>query len=159
MNSSTSVGVADSGQHESFIEEMKRYLAFSDSDADLLKRLGPRMNRYLPDMAERFYSQIPHHPAASRVITGGQEQINRLKRTLQVWGEGLFNGVYDENYAEDRYRIGFRHVRIGLDQKYVISAMGVVRSFLLDRVSDEFPDREERQAYSQARRQSCSIST
>lgn len=112
--------------------------------------LGPRMEKYLPEMAENFYAQIPHHPGASRVFTGGETQVRRLKSTLQVWGRGLFNGVYDERYAEDRFRIGFRHVRISLDQKYVISAMGVVRSFLMEKLFDEFPAREKRLVYSQA---------
>jgi signal transduction histidine kinase len=135
---------------ESFVEEMKRYLHLLDNDAALLKQLGPRMENYLPGMAEKFYAQIPHHPEASRVFTGGEAQVQRLKSTLQVWGRGLFTGVYDERYAEDRYRIGFRHVGIGLDQKYVISAMGVVRSFLMEKLFDEFPDRERRLVYSQA---------
>lgn len=135
---------------ESFVEEMKRYLHLLPEDAALLLELGPRMEKCLPEMAERFYAQIPHHPGANRVFTGGETQVQRLKSTLQVWGRGLFNGVYDEQYAEDRYRIGFRHVRISLDQKYVISAMGVVRSFLMEKLFDEFPAREERLAYSQA---------
>ena len=109
--------IPSSPKEESFIEEMKRYLHFQENDAKLLMNLGPLMERYLPEMAERFYAQIPHHPGASRVFTGGEEQVNRLKRTLQVWGRGLFNGKYDEPYAADRYLIGFRHVRIGLDQK------------------------------------------
>jgi signal transduction histidine kinase len=135
---------------ESFVEEMKRYLHLLPNDALFLRELGPRMEQYLPDMAEEFYAQIPHHPGASRVFTGGEAQVQRLKSTLQAWGRGLFNGIYDEHYAEDRYLIGFRHVRIGLDQKYVISAMGVVRSFLMEKLFDEFPAREKRLAYSQA---------
>jgi len=135
---------------ESFVVEMKRYLHLLPEDAEFLMELGPRMEKYLPDMAEKFYAQIPHHPGASRVFTGGETQVQRLKSTLQVWGRGLFNGIYDEHYAEDRYRIGFRHVRISLDQKYVISAMGVVRSFLMEKLFDEFPAREKRLAYSQA---------
>jgi len=137
-------------QSESFVEEMKRYLHLVPEDESCLVELGPRMEKYLPEMAEKFYAQIPHHPGASRVFTGGETQVQRLKSTLQVWGRGLFNGVYDEHYAEDRYRIGFRHVRISLDQKYVISAMGVVRSFLMEKLFDEFPAREKRLAYSQA---------
>lgn len=145
-----SAPIPDPFLKESFIEEMKRYLHFRQDEAELLKKLGPRMERHLPEMAERFYAQIPHHPGASRVFTGGEAQVNRLKMTLQAWGRGLFNGRYDESYAEERYQIGFRHVRIGLDQKYVISAMGVVRSFLLDRLLEEIPSRDERLAYSQA---------
>jgi signal transduction histidine kinase len=135
---------------ESFVDEMKRYLHLLPADAKILRELGPLMEKYLPDMAEKFYAQIPHHPGASRVFTGGEAQVQRLKSTLQAWGRGLFNGVYDEHYAEDRFLIGFRHVRLTLDQKYVISAMGVVRSFLMEKLFDEFPAREKRLAFSQA---------
>ena len=135
---------------ETFVEEMKRYLHFRERDAELLRKLAGPMSRHLPEMSERFYAQIPHHPGAARVFTGGDEQVQRLKKTLQAWGSGLFNGIYDEHYAAERYQIGFRHVRIGLDQKYVISAMGVVRSFLLQKLFDEYPEGEERLPYSQA---------
>jgi signal transduction histidine kinase len=135
---------------ESFVDEMKRYLHLLPEDALILRELGPLMEKYLPEMAERFYAQIPHHPGASRVFTGGEAQVERLKSTLQAWGRGLFNGIYDEQYAEHRFLIGFRHVRLSLDQKYVISAMGVVRSFLMEKLFDEFPAREKRLAFSQA---------
>lgn len=129
---------------------MKRYLHLSADDLQHLRTLGPRMQKYLPEMAERFYSQIPHHPGASRVFTGGATQIARLKDTLQAWGRGLFSGIYDECYASERFEIGYRHVRIGLDQKYVISAMGVVRSFLTECLIEEFPLSDERLFYSRA---------
>jgi signal transduction histidine kinase len=129
---------------ESFIDEMKRYLGFTEEDVSLLLRLGPRMEKYFPEMSERFYSQIPFHPSAFRVFTGGQVQIDRLKQTLQIWARGLFTGVYDEAYADERYQIGYRHVRIGLEQKYVISAMGIVRAYFSDCLLLEFPANDER---------------
>ncbi len=135
---------------ESFIEEMKRYLGFGPEDVALLRRLGPRMEKYLPELAERFYSQIPHHPNAYRVFTGGEAQIARLKQTLQHWARGLFTGTYDEAYAEDRYQIGYRHVLVGLEQKYVISAMGIVRTFLSECLLLEFPASDERLRYSRS---------
>jgi signal transduction histidine kinase len=129
---------------ESFVEEMKRYVGFTEEDARHLRLLGPRLEKYLPEMAERFYAQIPHHPNAARVFVGGEAQVERLKQTLQVWARGLFAGTYDENYARERYQIGYRHVRIGLEQKYVMSAMGVVRTFLVGCLLKEFPLSEER---------------
>ncbi len=132
---------------ESFIQEMKRYLGFTEADAEWLRRLGPRMEKYLPEMAERFYSQIPLHPNAFRVFTGGETQIARLKQTLQHWARGLFSGTYDQAYADDRYQIGYRHVRIGLEQKYVISAMGIVRAFFSDCLLLELPAGDERLRY------------
>ncbi|MBI3406287.1 MAG: hypothetical protein HY046_12610 [Acidobacteria bacterium] len=135
---------------ESFVEEMKRYLGFLAEDVRLLRELGPRLEKYLPEMSERFYSQIPHHPNAFRVFTGGAAQIERLKHTLRYWAAGLFSGIYDEHYAQDRFQIGYRHVRIGLDQKYVISAMGIVRTFLSECLLLEFPGGDERFHYSHA---------
>ena len=129
---------------ESFVEEMKRYIGLTEEDARQLRPLGPPLEKYFPEMAERFYAQIPHHPDASRVFVGGEAQVARLKQTLQAWARGLFAGVYDEDYARERYQIGYRHVRIGLEQKYVISAMGVVRAFLAKCLLKEFPPSEDR---------------
>ena len=134
---------------ESFIQEMKRYLNLSAKDIALLRELGPRLEKYFPEMSERFYSQIPHHPNAFRIFSD-EKQIARLKQTLQVWASGLFRGVYDEAYATERFQIGYRHVRIGLEQKYVISAMGIVRAFLQECLAQEFPSGQQRAPYSRA---------
>ncbi len=135
---------------ETFIQETKRYLGFHEADEQLLRQLSPRMEKYLPELAERFYSQILYHPHAFRVFTGGEAQIARLKQTLQHWARGLFNGAYDEAYAEERYQIGYRHVRIGLQQKYVISAMGIVRAYLSECLLLEFPASDERLRYTRS---------
>ncbi len=117
---------------ETFFEEMKRYVGFTRDDARLLKAVGDRMDPFLPEMSERFYNQITEHPDAGKVFTGDQVQIDRLKSSLQVWAKRLFHGPFDEDYAAERYKIGVRHVLIGLPQRYMISAMGVVRTFLLE---------------------------
>jgi len=123
---------------ETFFEEMKRYVGFSEEDARLLQAVGARMDPYLPAMSERFYDQIPQHPEAVKVFTGGQEQIDRLKLTLQVYAQRLFRGPFDESYAAERYKIGVRHVMIGLPQRYMISAMGVVRTHLQESLDKIF---------------------
>lgn len=113
---------------ETFLE-IKQYMHFSEEDVAVLKKLGPIMQPHLKEMAERFYAEIPKHPEAFKVFSG-QEQIDRLKQSLQRWGAGLFAGVYDERYVQERYLIGHTHVRISLPQKYMISAMALVREFL-----------------------------
>ncbi len=135
---------------ETFIQEMKRYLGLTEEDAALLRQLGPRMEKYLPEMAERFYAQIQQHAHAARVLTGGSTQVSRLKQTLQHWARGLFCGIYDEAYAEERYQVGYRHVRIGLEQKYVMSAMGIVRSYLQECLLLELPASDRRLRYARA---------
>jgi signal transduction histidine kinase len=106
---------------DDFLQEMKSYVGLNE--------------------AELFYQKILEHPNAARIITG-PEQLGRLKLTLQHWARGLFSGRYDAAHAADRVQIGKRHVRAGVPQKYVISAMDVVRNFLLDTVEDVIEDRQ-----------------
>lgn len=135
---------------ESFVDEMKRYLGFTERDAALLRHLGPRMEKYFPEMSERFYAQLALHPNAARALTGGEAQVARLKLTLQQWAHGLFCGTYDEAYSGQRYQIGYRHVRIGIEQKYVISAMGNVRAFFSDCLLLEIPATDDRLRFASA---------
>lgn len=128
---------------------MKRYLGFTPHDIALLRELAPRLEKYFPEMSERFYSQIPYHPNAFRVFSG-EVQIERLKKALQIWAQGLFRGIYDEAYATERFQIGYRHVRLGLEQKYVISAMGIVRAFFQECLMEEIKPGDERLQFSRA---------
>ncbi|MGE0124480.1 MAG: protoglobin domain-containing protein [Dehalococcoidia bacterium] len=119
-----------STMRESLIEELKRYVGFTPDDADTLRALGPVVDTHLGALTDRFYSQIPAHPEAAEVFTGGEVQIARLRQSLQHWARGLFAGVYDEAYADQRLKIGLRHVALGLPQRYVLGAIHVVDTFL-----------------------------
>lgn len=125
---------------------MKRYVGFTEQDATLLRAVAEPMERHLPGMAERFYAQLFQHPDAVKVFTGGPEQIEHLKQTLQTWGRGLFSGQYDEEYAAQRFKIGIRHVKVSLAQRYMISAMGLVRAYLQDALKVELESDLERLA-------------
>ena len=129
---------------ESFLEEMKRYIGFTAEDAAVLASLAPVVEPHIPALADRFYAQIPRHPEAAAVFTGGEAQIARLKLTLQRWARGLFSGTYDTTYAEERFQIGYRHVQIRLPQRYVIGAMQVVAEFLREVLEHEILDDTQR---------------
>ncbi len=129
---------------ETFLEEMKRYLGFTADDAAVLSSLAPVVEPHLPALADRFYEQIPWHSEAAAVFTGGEVQIARLKLTLQRWARGLFSGVYGEAYAQERFRIGYRHVQISLPQRYVIAANHIVSLFLREVLDREILDAERR---------------
>jgi len=121
---------------ERFLEEMKSYVGLTEADARLIAQAGPALEPHLPALAELFYRKILEHPATARIL-GGPEQLARLKGTLQHWARGVLAGRYDAAYANQRTEIGRQHVRVGVPQRYVISAMNVVRIFLLDAVDRE----------------------
>lgn len=111
--------------------ELQRYAGWSDDDASRVRALGPLLRPRLPALVEDFYEEIERHPNAAKVITGGPEQIDRLKGTLIRWLDELLAGSYDAAYVARRWRVGMRHVEIGLDQVYTNMALSRLRLGLI----------------------------
>jgi signal transduction histidine kinase/CheY-like chemotaxis protein len=125
-----------------FLNETRSYIGFQPADAERLAAVGPALQPHFPAMADLFYRKIAEHPNAARIFSG-PEQLERLRGTLQNWARRLFSGRYDLAYAEDRMAIGRRHVAAGVPQRYVISAMNVVRTFLLEAIDRVEPDLQQ----------------
>ncbi|MCB9567249.1 MAG: histidine kinase [Myxococcales bacterium] len=109
------------------LQALISYIQFSDGDVALLAKMGPILTPFFPRIVDRFYDAIHRTPEALAVFEGGEAQIQRQKGMLQRWLVGLFGGVYDDAYYEERAKIGRTHVRINLDQRFMFAAMNVVR--------------------------------
>ena len=112
-------------------QDLQRYVSWSDADAARIRSAASVVQPFFVDLIEDFYEEISRHPEAHRVITGGLEQISRLKKTLRAWLAELFSGQYDQQYVARRWRVGVRHVEIGLNQVYTNVALSRLRSGLL----------------------------
>ncbi len=110
-------------------------MGWTDDDATRVRALMPLVQPYFTALIDDFYAEIERHPEARKVITGGDEQIARLKGTLTKWLRELFNGTYDADYVARRWRVGLRHVEIGLNQVYTNAALSRLRRGLLDIIS------------------------
>jgi PAS domain S-box-containing protein len=108
---------------ESTFEEMKRYVCFRAAAAP-----------HFPRIAAEFYERIREHEAAHAVLTD-EPQIERLQRSLVRWLDRLCSGPYDEGYVRETAAIGRVHVRIGLPQRYLFTAMALIR-VALARIAD-----------------------
>ena len=106
-----------------FLQNVKAYVEFDDRSSATLRGLVPIVTPHLEAIMDDFYATIEAHPGARTVITGGEEQIARLKKTLQRWLLELLSGPHDEAYFERRARIGRVHVQINLPQAYMFTAM------------------------------------
>lgn len=129
----------DQHPREHLFDEIKRYVHFNDADEVLLRGLLDRVQPHVFRIIDDFYDHILGHRGASRAITGGDAQVQRLKGTLRSWMEGLFTGPWDYEYYELRARIGRRHVQIDLPQQYMFTAVNVIRGHLLDVILDTAP--------------------
>lgn len=112
--------------------ELKRYVGFTVGDEARLEALHPRVAPHFEQTIEHFYGRILEHDDARAALERGERRVGHLKVTLRQWMEELFLGPWDATYVERRARIGITHVRINLPQHYMVTAMSMVRSDLLD---------------------------
>jgi two-component system, LuxR family, sensor kinase FixL len=111
--------------------EMQRYVGWTDGDARRIAGLWPLVEPHVRDLIDDFYAEIQRHPDALRVITGGEEQIERLAATLRQWLAQLLAGQYDEEYMARRWKVGYRHVEIGLSQRFTSLALSRLRNGIM----------------------------
>jgi signal transduction histidine kinase len=121
--------------------ELQSYVGWTEADAVRIAAAAPLLEPYLVALVDDFYEEIERHPGARKVITGGPAQIQRLKGTLVQWIRDLLAGNYDADYVYRRWRVGWRHVEIGLDQVYTNVALSRLRIGLI-RALDESWQRE-----------------
>jgi PAS domain S-box-containing protein len=108
--------------------DLQAYVGWSAADAQRVNAVGQWIGPIFPHLVEDFYQEIERHPNVARVITGGQRQVDQLKCTLLEWLAELFRGPYDDNYVARRWRVGRRHVEIGLPHVYAAAAMSRLRN-------------------------------
>lgn len=120
-------------------QELQRYVGWADADAANVRSVAALLDPHLGGLVDDFYAEIEQHPDARKVITGGADQIARLKGTLVAWLRQLLAGPYDREYVARRWRVGWRHVEIGLDQVYTNVALSRLRRGLLRVAADVWP--------------------
>src|SRR5689334_17848516 len=98
--------------------ELQEYVGWQPEDAGRVQSVAELLQPAIATLIDDFYREIERHPQARKVITGGAEQIERLKGTLRGWLHDLLAGNYDAAYVSRRSRVGWRHVEIGLDQVF-----------------------------------------
>jgi two-component system sensor histidine kinase HydH len=113
---------------------MRRYVRFDASDEEALRASAPLVRPHFPAIVDLFYERIFENEAAARVFTGGEEQIERQKCALREWLESCFTGPWDGTYFEKRAKIGRVHVWIGLEPRYMVLAMDLIRRGLQEAI-------------------------
>ncbi len=106
--------------------ELKSYVRFGEDDARRLGALAPVVEPHLPRIVERFYQTVLEHAGTRQVLAGGGQQVDRLRAHLTQWLRSLFGGRYDDDFVRQHDAIGRTHVRIGLPQRFLLTALEVI---------------------------------
>ncbi len=114
---------------QDLFKELKTYVRFDQSDEQSLQAFLPHARSHFPRLSEEFYSRLDEHEEA-RSVFKDRAQVERLKSSLADWLETLLSGPWDSAYFQKRMRIGRVHVNVGLAQRYMFTAMNLLRSAL-----------------------------
>jgi len=120
-------------------QDLQSYVGWNDEDVDRVHGIAPLLKPHLPALVEDFYSEIAKHPEARKVFTGDPRQIERLKKALLAWLVDLLTGSYDRDYVTRRWKVGAKHVEIGLDQVYTNAALSRLRDGLMRCLDESWP--------------------
>mgnify|MGYP002629960173 CR=1 FL=1 len=123
-----------------FFDDAIAYMGFGPTDTEALRAFRPRVEPHYGALVDHFYACIAAHPAAVAVITGGPAQVERLKVTLRDWLVSGLGGPHDQAFYDRRARVGRVHVRIGLPQHYMFTAINVMRVDLRLLVDEAYAD-------------------
>ncbi len=120
-------------------QEIQRYVGWTQADVERVRAAAPLVESSFIELIDDFYREIAEHEGTRKVITGGDAQVERLKGTLRAWLRELVTGPYDMAFVERRFRVGYRHVDIGLKQIYVEAAVSRLRNGLLRVLQQNWP--------------------
>ncbi|MFV2066153.1 MAG: protoglobin domain-containing protein [Pirellulales bacterium] len=111
--------------------ELQAYVGWSDDDAGRVAVAFRLLEPHFSALVDDFYAEMDRHPNARRAISEGRDQVVRLKKTLIAWLGDLFSGRYDRHYVHTRWKVGRKHVDVGLEQAYVSAALSRLRKGLI----------------------------
>jgi len=118
--------------------EMKAYVRFDDATVRCLHRIRPAVVSELGPIVDGFYERVLEFEGARSVLSG-PAQVERLKQTLRQFLTEMLTGPYDTAYYMRRRRIGHVHVKVGLPERYVFTALNGVRTAICEVAARSIP--------------------
>jgi rsbT co-antagonist protein RsbR len=133
------------GLDERELASRRRFFEITEADLGRLRALRPLAEKHSESIVDRLYELLLDHPE-SRPFLSDPTTLRRVKRMQREYFLGLFAGVCDLAYAEDRLRVGAAHERIGLAPKWYIGAYARYLRLLFIDITTDLPAHEAQPA-------------
>ncbi|KAF1048100.1 EAL domain-containing protein [Xylophilus sp.] len=99
----------------------KELLALTAQDEQALRARHAALGDEVPGLVDEFYRHLLSFEEA-RALIADDAMLARLKAAQSRYFHTLIAGVYDENYAAERWRVGLAHARVGLTPGWYLGA-------------------------------------
>jgi diguanylate cyclase len=111
------------------IARRKELLGFTPDDEARLSDFRPVAETFIDVAIGEFYDQQMDVPEV-RALINETALLARLRRSQHEYMIGLFGGVYDASYTEDRLRIGAAHARVGVTHALFVPSLHRMESII-----------------------------
>ena len=125
------------------IEDRLSFLGFADSDRQLLVGLAPVLERHADRLVSAFYRHLLSFEE-TRILLADPAVKTRLLEKQRSYLLSLAGPRIDEDYVEDRLRIGQVHARIGLAPRYYLGSYALYFSLLAPLIAEDCRGEGER---------------
>ncbi len=110
-------------------------LEISTEELDFLHRQQVVISDKIDEIVDEFY-QVQTGISEISLLIGDADTLQRLKAAQRRYISDLFAGHYDEEYVNNRLRIGMVHKRIGVEPKLYLSAVRVLKEIIANKLRD-----------------------
>ncbi|WP_020615997.1 globin-coupled sensor protein [Paenibacillus daejeonensis] len=123
-----------------------QFTGITDADLALLAQHRSVFERIVTDVVDRFYERIQQEPEL-RALIERFSTIPRLKETQRDYWLSLATGHLDDNYIDNRIRIGLVHSRIGLTTDWYLGTYMIYTDLAADILQQVLPEQWQRVLY------------
>lgn len=124
------------------IRSRRAFFELHDDDLARLAALRPMAERHGEQVVEEFYKLLLGH-GGTLAFFSDDATLRRVKAMQRHYFLGLFSGVCDLRYVQDRLRVGSAHEQIGLAPKWYIGAYARYLRQMLRLMFEEISDTVE----------------
>lgn len=104
------------------------YLCLSEADARRLRSLRPQFQADAETFVEQFYQHLQEFESTAKFLRD-PELVERLKKLQLQHFDSLFAAEWDENYVEQRRRVGRTHAELGVEPEFFLGAYQQIVDF------------------------------
>ncbi len=127
------------------LRSRREFFQLGDDDLGRLAAHKDLAHQHTQAIVDDFYQLLLAH-AETRRFFPDDNTLRRVKKLQSDYFLALFEGRCDEDYVEDRLRVGAAHERIGMDTKWYLGAYRRYLELLRERLFKHIDDPVEAEA-------------
>lgn len=121
------------------IELRKRLMGIGPKQIALLEQASCLLQNELDNIIDEFFDAVKRQEEFAPFFRHPQ-RLERLRRPLRDYVSRLFSGEYDTEYVQNRLHIGLVHEEKGVQPKFYLSAVKILRDVLRTTLSERTDD-------------------